>query len=1388
MAVEPLAESDALGNLEAALEPLALASVPSSAWQCLEQRREELQDQDQDHPGRAAACDALAEVLRDSAPAWPTDEPWQWLAQPAGPDALPRIRALVVVLGESITRGESSSGLCWSAGSAYLALLAASGAERCWGSLFHPAIFRFTLSRLRRCLAVPSSMPTTTSGVPSAPDLKTEPGAPNASTCPLTAERAVQLLDSLVALLKVRSFFSSSREMTRLLVSELAQLLARPVSSAVGEAAASGLSLIVAGASDLEELRTAAAMVLRASLPALLMSQNSLGSMGVGPKHWELHGRRAALGLAEGLIQGRPCLLLPRYFKEEDCDEKDAEATSERPVDDPMLALLQHLCVSAAERAERRQLTTEAILDLLVWAVAAERAVLSEGSTSEDETVRAGLAEEVLSRGQGIASRFLCFVERFLRSERSSFRVVAVELASLMLERGSLLAPALVDRGRVQIDQRLLQALLTRCYDSVATVRSHALSGLGAALKMLATYVDGQKLLSGSLCGADEDEGLHMDLPGLFTGAALDDKVQLRRAAMILFDSAARAIHAVDPGRDLSNFFDCNVLGMLAADNSLVIRKSAINSLGVVLNLCPTPSICMLWAKSVLPLALDGEGAVVERALEAIDAAIFTPLSNAISRSQGWRASASENKDEHVLVERNTVPQIPSVLQHLPQEGTEYLQRAVRCFSCRQQGLKLVNLATSLASVVADFLERPILQWPQVVWPLLEELASLGTTGAVLPELVLNAWEAFDNAEQEAASARALQAKSLGAKILCVLQHCAVRLPALRAQSLASKLCERLAALELPAEQAAPAMRILEELRAAGLAPSVDAWRQSLLKSIEALFLKYSHNGQVSTFDNSKSLDAEHFEACIFLLGELALAGIDLSSTSAGVVSCLQGIAAGDTARPRLRSHAVAALGKLCLHHEALAKRSVEIFVFLLGPAEPLAVRSTALIVLSDLCVQYTALVDRFVLHLADLLRDDSELLRRQAAMVLASLLSESFIKFRGNPMYRFLYALSDPSLDVRSIVESTFERILLPRQPGLFSWIFVGTMCVLNGWSGHPSYPGAETNKQFSLANGPKRRAQIYRFMLSLMTREQKFNVCCQLVTGFLAHFTVSEEWQRLELPSSDATPGGQALSDAFVLLGCKEMRVCFSPRAAAVQEDEDAEADALEAARGVFSGVLKRVVTEKIVPIMVQLKVVMEEHHSPFLGRLRICLCEILREFGDDEIRELFGCDEHLAEEVFFDLAQQRPAPSCAISQILGSGPIRRRQSVSSAMASVAAAVEDAMAEPLLDATSGAATAGPEEHKEHVQTENSSRQPGPARKRRIPGKISQTQEKRPKQHRISSCEPLVLRSSPDRRLRVDRHVATPQLAAERMPSTAGVGLMSAAMGLRSPEVKIER
>merc|ERR1719326_2610146 len=117
-----------------------------------------------------------------------------------------------------------------------------------------------------------------------------------------------------------------------------------------------------------------------------------------------------------------------------------------------------------------------------------------------------------------------------------------------------------------------------------------------------------------------------------------------------------------------------------------------------------------------------------------------------------------------------------------------------------------------------------------------------------------------------------------------------------------------------------------------------------------------------------------------------------------------------------MRSHAFAALGKVCLRREDLAKRLIELFVLHLSPRQPFPVRSNVLLVLRDLCEGYTSLVDRFISNMADLLRDENVFLRKQAVVVLASLLSEKYVTFRGSIMYRFLYALSDPVDSIRTL------------------------------------------------------------------------------------------------------------------------------------------------------------------------------------------------------------------------------------------------------------------------------------------------------------------------------------------------------------------------------------
>merc|ERR1719210_571844 len=373
---------------------------------------------------------------------------------------------------------------------------------------------------------------------------------------------------------------------------------------------------------------------------------------------------------------------------------------------------------------------------------------------------------------------------------------------------------------------------------------------------------------------------------------------------------------------------------------------------------------------------------------------------------------------------------------------------------------------------------------------------------------------------------------------------------------------------------------------------------------------------------------------------------MDISIISDGLITQVQTVATNTIWRDgkrvetdsAARGQAFATLGKLCLKKDALAKKSVELLVLHLNTNESFVVRNNVLIALGDLCIHYTSLVDRFVPSVTGLLRDPNELLRKQAAMILASLLSEDFIKLRGSIMLRFLYVLSDPSESVRNFVESVFARILHLRNSTMFSQNFLDVICALNGWAGLANFQGALGNEEFSLQKSPSRRAMIYRFMLALMSNDQKFNVCAQIVTTLLAAFVDSEE--KTELPQTTAEPSGQALSDGLALLCCKEMRICFTTQKAGQDEDGEAEGGgdkaSAEAARGVLSSILKRNMCENIVPVLVQLKNLMEAKHSPFLRQLRHCLREILRDFKDD-LKAMLAGDAQLANEIAFDLQAQ-------------------------------------------------------------------------------------------------------------------------------------------------------
>jgi len=1264
-----------------------------------------------------ARAGALAEV----AAATLGEELWAWLAGLArgrrkkSASAPTRLQALLALLGQCM--GGGAGELAGAAAASYLALLAAEGSERQWSSVFQPAIFQQVLRATRSLRRQGSLQVSREEGAAIAEENCAD--GQEASAVGIPRAEAVELLGRLVAFLGGHGLGAS--EAAFLALDELAALLLRPSDETVARLAATGLAALAARAGSPDEVRRVATAALRAALPAVLMTQESLVSIhGSIPRPLQL-ARSGAVAFVCGLIREHPELLTPRRCRpsshpeeeareprrrkrgrdatndeseEEEvekesaeleeaagtgddtigrCEDKEVVASPEggdkprvrrrRPrgqgMDDPIVTMLELMCILVPDRSEWRGFAIDSIVAVVSEAADAERRLalvsvaasdgpgrrrerakessqcqamdldgdgfcpalpLAEGQTSGVLVVAdaSGPTPEALTA----AERFLAFLALILESERNAVRTLATELAVALLGRSGRLARSGSEAARAELVKRLLLALLRRCNDAVPTVRGRAVGGVSCALKFLAKCDDSTCLLRSIALEFQHPQ--YVDLAGLFKAAAKDEKPMVRRAALHLFDAVLPLLRSplrLDEN-NASVFFDVNAIEGLATDESILVRRASVGSLALLLQTCPSPPICDLWVRNILPMALDVEASVTERALDELEASVLSPLAE---HTDGSNKGAS----------------LPPVLDSLNSEATEYLQRGLRLLMKRNGGCMPARFVSSLLTLVRRCLRppRPLHEWPVAVWSMLEEITSVGSVGAVEFKLILDAWLLFSAGGTDDWNTRGgrEQLGLVGTKILCTLENLMPRAPQDRTEELIKSLRDALASFSAPTSMIRGMMRVIDQIEQTWKSKKLHvekaseraAWRASFLQSIHATLNAYVLEAQI---------DAQALCACLFTLGELAI--LDKSIISEGIVTQVQTIATNTIFRggervdtdPAARGHAFATLGKFCLKRENLAKNSLELLVLHMRSSESFAVRNNVLIVLGDLCVQYTSLVDRFVPCMTAVFRDDNELLRKQAAMIIASLLSEDFIKFRGLTMFRFLFLLSDPADAVRGFVQCVFERILHRRNPALFSQNFLDVICAFNSWSGLSNFKGAAGNEEFTLRESPSRRTMVYRFMLALMSNEQKFSVCAQIVTTLLAAFVDAEE--RLELPQTVREPAGQVLSDGLALLCCQEMRICFSARQAGQDDEGEPEGGAGgEAARGVLSSILKRNMCENIVPVLVQLKNLMESQRSPFLKQLRHCLLEILRDFKDDLPAMLAG-DARLAAELAFDL----------------------------------------------------------------------------------------------------------------------------------------------------------
>jgi condensin-2 complex subunit D3 len=382
-----------------------------------------------------------------------------------------------------------------------------------------------------------------------------------------------------------------------------------------------------------------------------------------------------------------------------------------------------------------------------------------------------------------------------------------------------------------------------------------------------------------------------------------------------------------------------------------------------------------------------------------------------------------------------------------------------------------------------------------------------------------------------------------------------------------------------------------------------------------------------------------------------------------------------------VRAHAFLVLGKFCLRDEKLARQSLTLLAQELHPSNPdpnPSVQSNALLVLGDLCVRYTNMTDRYLPVMASCLQlgvsdsdalplfsSPSAIVRKHAIILLSSLLLKDYVKFRGLLFHRLLCATSDEDEEVASLAEAVLSGPLFVRFPKLFFNNFVESIFVLNKCTAHPIYMSAARQGDggsgiavsfdginLSGETGMIRRRQMYNFLLSKLSDEEKIGVAARLAKEVLAS-AIDESGDlstvcRASDPKIDFTPrlrsAWNVMVDTFFVLTNKALKV------GKVQDDSENIEDptipnparhVVVARSRLLSNISRKHLIEIVLPILCNLKNKLQSNQSPLLKDLMSYLLQIFK-FYKTEAREFLANDPTLLQEIEYDARQHAAAMS--------------------------------------------------------------------------------------------------------------------------------------------------
>ncbi|GLI65850.1 hypothetical protein VaNZ11_009480, partial [Volvox africanus] len=773
-----------------------------------------------------------------------------------------------------------------------------------------------------------------------------------------------------------------------------------------------------------------------------------------------------------------------------------------------------------------------------------------------------------------------------------------------------------------------------------------------------------------------------------------DEKAAVRKVALLLLESVLRLcavavrgrgpLAAARPTADGPIAEDLQVLEEATADSLVSVRKAALQVVCSLVDYYPqNADLACVWARSVLPLIRDPESSVQEVVLERLSALLLEPLG-----ALGTLVSSGRGRGQAVTaMQQQVAADIRLRLAALAEMGraaSSCLGKALGMMSAKKllKGPQVAAGLEAFLSAAADRegehvdggahirdaataqrgpkdavrqQRRAARDQQEGAWMLLVEVAGQDPA-APSWQFLQRCWSELQRgcagagADSEASSQE-------GAMLLWVISHAASRFPDEDAANLASGLLKAILGFNLPCAAVSAHLAALHKLTQAEGGQAVvgtpATWCARVQEACEEVLAKaMDARGSVS------GALATHCQLALFTFGEVALlretpppsgAAVKVQALTYNRGASQGGPAAARGAQTTVSAHAWTCLGKMCMVDEALAKKCVPLLVQEMSGSLSPVVRTNLLVGLADMVVQFTGLADAYVSRLADMVRDPHELVRRQALALLANLLLRDYVKWRGVLVHRFLLALVDESPSVRQLAQYLLSDSLASKAPLLAYNHFLESLFILNACSAglrasrssggasaelasemafHSSYCGGAFHLKGSDPITRAKRDIIYTALLRRMSPEHRFSAFARLTAEVLGGVVDGA------LPLEEA---GEVLGDALRLLACKEMRINANRFGAAAEDDAEqltgTQEDAAKARGKLVGAMMRKHLTESVVPLMVELRYMLQAQKHPLLGSLMLCMASLLREHKS-EIGEILVADKQLAVEVMHDL----------------------------------------------------------------------------------------------------------------------------------------------------------